>query len=47
MNGFGHVAVYEMLECAKECGGRPAPSYLTFREFCVFASELKKCYDRG
>lgn len=39
--------VYEMLECAKECAGRPSPSFLTFGEFCVFATELKKCCDRG
>ncbi|XP_046398279.1 uncharacterized protein LOC124165067 isoform X3 [Ischnura elegans] len=39
--------VYEMLQCAKECAQRSSASYLTFGEFCLFASELKRCYDGG
>ncbi|XP_066993495.1 uncharacterized protein raw isoform X3 [Anabrus simplex] len=39
--------VYEMLQCAKECANRNSASYLTFGEFCIFATELKRCYERG
>lgn len=39
--------VYEMLQCAKECANRSSASYLTFGEFCIFATELKRCYERG
>lgn len=39
--------VYEMLQCAKECAGRSSAAYLTFGEFCIFATELKRCYERG
>ncbi|GFG38849.1 hypothetical protein Cfor_02156, partial [Coptotermes formosanus] len=38
---------YEMLQCAKECANRNSASYLTFGEFCIFATELKRCYERG
>jgi len=40
--------VYEMLHCARECardeGGRDADSHITFGEFCVFATELRRYY---
>ncbi|KAK7867197.1 hypothetical protein R5R35_008388 [Gryllus longicercus] len=39
--------VYEMLQCAKECANRSSAAYLTFGEFCIFATELKRCYERG
>ncbi|XP_046986814.1 uncharacterized protein LOC124556841 isoform X1 [Schistocerca americana] len=39
--------VYEMLQCAKECANRSSACYLTFGEFCIFATELKRCYERG
>ncbi|CAB3372681.1 Hypothetical predicted protein [Cloeon dipterum] len=39
--------VYEMLQCAKECANRSTAAYLTFGEFCVFATELKRCYEKG
>nr|CAD7259413.1 unnamed protein product [Timema shepardi] len=39
--------VYEMLQCAKECANRNSAAYLTFGEFCIFATELKRCYERG
>uniref|UniRef100_A0A1B6BZG1 EF-hand domain-containing protein n=2 Tax=Clastoptera arizonana TaxID=38151 RepID=A0A1B6BZG1_9HEMI len=39
--------VSEMLHCAKECADRNTASYLTFGEFCLFATELKRCYDKG
>lgn len=39
--------VYEMLQCAKECAHRSSAAYLTFGEFCLFASELKRCSDGG
>jgi hypothetical protein len=35
-------AVYEMVQCAKECLNRMSASHLTFGGFCVFATELKK-----
>ncbi|XP_067120344.1 uncharacterized protein raw [Centruroides vittatus] len=38
--------VHEMLQCASECSNRQNGEYLTFGEFCVFASELKSCYDK-
>jgi hypothetical protein len=41
------VPVYEMLQCAKECANRSTAAYLTFGEFCVFATELKRCYEKG
>ncbi|KAJ4441455.1 hypothetical protein ANN_11310, partial [Periplaneta americana] len=41
------LTVYEMLQCAKECANRNSASYLTFGEFCIFATELKRCYERG
>jgi len=40
-------SVYEMLQCAKECANRSTAAYLTFGEFCVFATELKRCYEKG
>ncbi|XP_039288243.1 uncharacterized protein LOC111044525 isoform X2 [Nilaparvata lugens] len=45
-----NTQVGEMLQCAKECAvdrGNGAGSYLTFSEFCVFATELKRCYEKG
>lgn len=39
--------VSEMLQCAKECADRGTAGYLTFGEFCLFATELKRCYERG
>ncbi|KAJ1520862.1 hypothetical protein ONE63_003948 [Megalurothrips usitatus] len=39
--------VLEMLRCAQQCAQRSAPNYLTFGEFCVFATELKRCVDKG
>ena len=37
-----------MLHCARECardeGGRDADSHITFGEFCVFATELRRYY---
>lgn len=37
--------VHEMLQCANECSKRQNGDYITFGEFCVYASELKSCYD--
>ncbi|KAG8184235.1 hypothetical protein JTE90_013211 [Oedothorax gibbosus] len=37
--------VHEMLQCANECSKRQNEDYITFGEFCVYASELKSCYD--
>ncbi|XP_052125253.1 uncharacterized protein LOC113205886 isoform X3 [Frankliniella occidentalis] len=39
--------VLEMLRCAQQCAHRSTPNYLTFGEFCVFATELKRCVDKG
>ncbi|XP_075226881.1 NDT-like domain-containing protein raw isoform X2 [Lycorma delicatula] len=41
--------VCDMLQCAKDCSSsdRNSASYLTFGEFCTFATELKRCYERG
>lgn len=38
--------VHEMLHCASECSKRKDKEYITFGEFCVFASELRSCYDK-
>lgn len=37
--------VHEMLHCANECSKRQNSDYITFGEFCVYASELKSCYE--
>ncbi|XP_035216798.1 uncharacterized protein LOC118190228 isoform X2 [Stegodyphus dumicola] len=37
--------VHEMLQCANECSKRQNGDYITFGEFCVYASELKSCYE--
>ncbi|XP_054717852.1 uncharacterized protein LOC129227333 [Uloborus diversus] len=37
--------VHEMLHCANECSKRPNGDYITFGEFCVYASELKSSYE--
>ncbi|KAG8262186.1 hypothetical protein J6590_057758 [Homalodisca vitripennis] len=39
--------VCEMLQCAQDCADRSSPAHLTFGEFCLFATELKRCYHRG
>uniref|UniRef100_A0A1B6K8I3 EF-hand domain-containing protein n=1 Tax=Graphocephala atropunctata TaxID=36148 RepID=A0A1B6K8I3_9HEMI len=39
--------VCEMLQCAQDCTDRSSPAHLTFGEFCLFATELKRCYHRG
>ncbi|XP_054271463.1 uncharacterized protein LOC128992082 isoform X2 [Macrosteles quadrilineatus] len=39
--------VSEMLQCAQDCSDGSTPSYLTFGEFCLFATELKRCCHRG
>jgi len=38
--------VFEMLHCARECGNRQSTeqAFITFGEFCLFATELKKYY---
>jgi len=36
--------VYEMLHCARECNTRVAENHITFGEFCVFATELRRYY---
>jgi len=36
--------VFEMLHCARECSQRNTDNYITFGEFCVFATELRKYY---
>lgn len=36
--------VYEMLHCARECSKRTSDNFITFGEFCVFATELNKYY---
>jgi len=36
--------VYEMLHCARECNSRVAENHITFGEFCVFATELRRYY---
>jgi len=36
--------VYEMLHCARECNMRAADTHITFGEFCVFATELRRYY---
>ena len=36
--------VYEMLHCARECSKRDTDSAITFGEFCVFATELRRYY---
>lgn len=40
------ILVHEMVHCASECSHRPSADYITFGEFCVFASELKASYDK-
>jgi len=38
--------VYEMLHCARECSVRPdTDNHITFGEFCVFATELRRYYN--
>jgi len=38
--------VYEMLHCARECSVRPeSDNHITFGEFCVFATELRRYYN--
>lgn len=41
------VLVSEMLQCAQDCAASSSPTHLTFGEFCLFASELKRCCHRG
>jgi len=36
--------VFEMLHCARECNTRETDNHITFGEFCVFATELRKYY---
>ena len=36
--------VFEMLHCARECSQRNTENFITFGEFCVFATELRKYY---
>jgi len=36
--------VYEMLHCARECSVRDSDNHITFGEFCVFATELRRYY---
>ena len=36
--------VFEMLHCARECSQRNTDNFITFGEFCVFATELRKYY---
>jgi len=40
--------VFEMLHCARECNNRlsnpSSPPYITFGEFCLFATELRRYY---
>jgi len=36
--------VYEMLHCARECNTRQVGDHITFGEFCVFATELRRYY---
>ena len=37
--------VVEMLHCARECNDRPQQdNHITFGEFCVFATELRRYY---
>lgn len=36
--------VFEMLHCARECSKRNQENFITFGEFCVFATELRKYY---
>lgn len=38
-------SVHEMLHCANECSKRQNSDFITFGEFCVYASELKSCYE--
>ena len=33
-----------MLHCARECSKRTSDNFITFGEFCVFATELNKYY---
>ena len=33
-----------MLHCARECNSRVAENHITFGEFCVFATELRRYY---
>jgi len=37
--------VYEMLHCARECSIRDTDNHITFGEFCVFATELRRYYN--
>merc|ERR1712038_630235 len=37
--------VYEMLHCARECSFRETDNHITFGEFCVFATELRRYYN--
>ena len=37
--------VYEMLHCARECSKRDTGEHITFGEFCVFATELRRYYN--
>jgi len=36
--------VFEMLHCGRECSKRTSDNFITFGEFCVFATELRKYY---
>lgn len=36
--------VVEMLHCARECNNRQTDNHITFGEFCVFATELRRYY---
>lgn len=37
--------IHEMLYCASDCSNRSTAHCITFGEFCVFATELKACYE--
>ena len=34
-----------MLHCARECSIRDTDNHITFGEFCVFATELRRYYN--
>lgn len=40
--------IHEMIQCARECSeATEGDKYLTFGEFCIFATELRKYYNSG
>ncbi|XP_038045768.1 uncharacterized protein LOC119720226 isoform X2 [Patiria miniata] len=39
--------IYSMLKCGSECSERDTDDFITFGEFCVFASDLEEHYEKS